>query len=96
MHIIIKTKSNTKELYSHIHMITSYHIGSRRLENGEVAGKELERAEALYDYLASVSIVKDTNGIQEITPAQPNLILLSDCDFTKDTITKAHYKIKVN
>ena len=53
-------------------------------------------SEVLNDYFASVFTVEDTYEIQEVTPAQPNLILLSDCDFTEDTVTKAFDKIKVN
>ena len=33
--------------------------------------------------------------IQKITPAQHNLIPLSDCDFTEDAVTKALDKIKI-
>ena len=43
-------------------------------------------AEVLNDYFAFVFIVEDTFETQEITSAQPNLINLSDCDFTVDTI----------
>ena len=50
-------------------------------------------AEVLNDYFASVFTVEDTNEIQKITPAQPNLIPLSDCDFTEETVTKAFDKI---
>ena len=52
--------------------------------------------EVLNDYFASVFTNEDTYEIQEITPAQPNLIPLSDCDFTEDTVTKSLDKIKVN
>ena len=34
-----------------------------------------------------------THEIQEKIPAQPNLIPLSDCDFTEETVTKALDKI---
>ena len=50
-------------------------------------------AEALNDYFASVFTVEDNYEIQEIIPAQPNLIPLSDCDFTEETVTKALDKI---
>ena len=50
-------------------------------------------AEVLNYYFASVFTVEDTYEIQEIIPAQPNLIPLSDCDFTEDTVTKALDKI---
>ena len=52
--------------------------------------------EVINDYFASVFTVEDTYETQEISPAQPNLILLSDCDFTEDTVTKALGKIQVN
>ena len=38
----------------------------------------------------------DTYKIHKITPAQHNLIPLSDFDFTDDAVTKALDKIKVN
>ena len=53
-------------------------------------------AEVSNDYFASVFTVEDTYEIQEITPAKPNLIPLSDCEFTEDTVTKALDTIKVN
>ena len=46
-------------------------------------------AKVLNDNFASNFTFEDTYEIQEITPDQPILIPLSDCDFTKDTITKA-------
>ena len=57
---------------------------------------ESEMAKIFNDYFTSVFTVEDTYEIQEITPAQPNLIPLSDCDFTEYIITKALDKIKVN
>ena len=53
-------------------------------------------AEALNDYFASVFTVEDTYEIQDIAPAQPNIISLSDCNITEDVVTKALDKIKVN
>ena len=53
-------------------------------------------AKVLNNYFASVFTVEDTNEIQETIPAQPNLIPLSDYDFTENTETKAFDKIKVN
>ena len=64
-------------------------IGPLHLENGKVTNSEIEIAEVLEDYFESVFIVGDTNKIEEITPAQPNLISLSDCEFTEDAETKA-------
>ena len=52
-------------------------------------------AGVLNDYFVSVFTVQDTYEIQEITTVQPNLIPLSDCDFTADTVTKVLDKIKV-
>ena len=46
-------------------------------------------AEKLDDYFALVFTFEDTNEIQEISPAQPNLIILNACDFTNDAVTKA-------
>ena len=37
-----------------------------------------------------------THEIQKITLAQPNIIIFSDYEFTKDAVTKAFAKIKVN
>ena len=53
-------------------------------------------AEALNDYLASVFTVEGTYEIQDIIPAQPNLIPLNNCNFTEDAVNKALDKIKVN
>ena len=52
--------------------------------------------EVLNDYFASVFTVEDTYEIQEIATSQPNIIPLSDFDFTKNDVTKALDKIKVN
>ena len=49
--------------------------------------------EVLNNYFAFVFTVEDTDVIQEIISAQPNLIILIDCDFTEDTVTKALDKI---
>ena len=47
-------------------------------------------------YFASVFTVENIYEIQDIIPAQPNLIPLSDCSFTEDAVTKVLDKIKVN
>ena len=49
-------------------------------------------AEVLNDYFASLFTVE----LQEIIPAQLNLISLSDIELTEDTVAKALDKIKVN
>ena len=41
-------------------------------------------------------IVDDTYEIQDIIPAQPNLVPLKDCNFTEDAVTKTFDNIKVN
>ena len=64
-------------------------IGLICLENGEVTNNELEMAEVLNDYFVSVFTVEDTYEIQNITPAQPNLISLSHNNFIEDAVTKA-------
>ena len=64
--------------------------------DGLVTNTESEMAELLNDYFSSVFTVENTFEIQEITPAIHNLIPLSECDFTEDTVTKTLDKIKVN
>ena len=44
----------------------------------------------------NILIVGETYDMQKISPAQPYLIPLSDCDFTEDAITKALDRSKVN
>ena len=51
--------------------------------------------EVLNYYFATVFTVEDTDYIQEVTPAKPNLTPLSDCHLTEDVVTKAYAKIKV-
>ena len=46
--------------------------------------------------LCILLIVEDTYDIQKLTPAQPNFIPLSDCNFNEDAITKALDNIKAN
>ena len=85
-------------MYSYVRykkVITSK-VGPVSLENGEMTNNELEMAEALTDYLAFVFTVEDTYEIQDIIPAQSNLILLSDCYFTEYAVNKALVMIKVN
>ena len=94
IYIANKTKSNSKELYTQVgnNKVTT-NIGPLHLENGKETNTESEMAEVLNDYFASI---EDTFEIQEITPAQPILIPLSDCDFTEDVVTKALDKNKIN
>ena len=53
-------------------------------------------AEALNDYFVSVFTVEDTYEIQDIIPAQSNLIPLSGYNLTEDAVSKALDEIKVN
>ena len=57
-------------------------------QNDKVVSKKFDMTETLNHYLTSLFTVKNTD-IQEITPAQPNLIPLNDCDFPEDAVTKA-------
>ena len=67
------------------------------LVNGKVTKTELEIVDWWNDYPTSVFTIEDTYEIQDITPDLPNLILLiTDCDFIEDTVTKALDKIKVD
>ena len=79
-----------------IKKVITTNIGSLHLENGKEINTESEKAEVRNDYFASVFTIEDTYEIQEVTPAKPNSIPLSDCHFTEDTATKALDKIKVN
>ena len=80
IYIANKTKFNPKEFYSYIHntKIITTNVGPLHLENGKVTNTKLEMVKVLHDYFASVFTIEDTNEIQEITPAQPNLNPLSD------------------
>ena len=53
-------------------------------------------AEIFKDYFTSVFTVEDNYKTQEINPAQPSLIPLSDCDLTEDAVTKALDEIKTS
>ena len=79
-----------------IKKVISTNIGPFHLENHKEINTESETSEVLNDYFASVFTVEDIDEIQEITPAKPNLIPLSDCHFTEDTVTKALDNIKMN
>ena len=79
-----------------IKKVIATNIDPLHLENGKEINTESEMAEVLNDNFASIYTVEDTYENQEITPAQHNLITLSDCDFTEDAVTKALDKIKVN
>ena len=46
--------------------------------------------------MAATGLHLFTYEIQKITPAQPNLISSSNCDFTEDAVTKVLDKTKVN
>ena len=50
----------------------------------------------LNDYFAPVFTVEDAYKIQNIVPAKPNLIPLSDSNATEDAVTKTFVKIEVN
>ena len=76
--------------------VITANIDPLHLENGKEINTKSEKAEVLNYYFASAFTIEDTYEIKEITPDQPNLIPLSDCDFTEDTVTKALDKIKVN
>ena len=79
-----------------IKKVIATNSGPFQLQNDKVTNTELEMAEVLNYYFASVFTVEDTYEIHEITPAQPNLIPLSDCYFTEDAVTKVLDKINVN
>ena len=97
IYIANNTKSNPKEFYTYVRKkVITINIGPLHLENGKEINTELEMAEVLNYSFASVFTVEDTDEIQEITPAIPNLIRLSECHFTENTVTKALVKIKVN
>ena len=85
-------------IYSYVRnkKVITTNIVPLHLENGKETNTESEIAEVLDDYFASVFTVEDTYEIQEITPAQSNLIPLSDCDITEDTVTKTLDNIKIN
>ena len=69
IYIANKTKSNPKEFYIYVHnkKVITTNIGPDHLENGKVTNTELEMAEVLNNYFASVFTIKDTYEIQEIT-----------------------------
>ena len=94
-----KKKSKPIEFYTYVHnkiKVITTNIGPLHLENGKETNTKSEMAEVLNYYFASVFTVEDTDEIQEITPAKPNLIVLNACDFNEDTVTKALDEIKVN
>ena len=96
IYIASKTKSDPKEFYTYVRnkKVITTNIGPLHLENGKEINTESEIAEVLNYYFASVFTVEDTDEIQEVIPTKSNLIPLSDCHFTEDTVTKALDRIK--
>ena len=76
--------------------ITTY-IGPFYLDNGKIANTKLKMTEISNDYFAFIFTVEEVNEIQEITPAQVNLIItFSDCKFTEEVVSKSLDIIQVN
>ncbi len=88
MHIANKIKPNLKELYSYVRqkkVITSS-IGPLRLNNGEHVGNDVDMAEILNEYFASVFTVEDINSIEEASSASGDIIQINNCEFTENNI----------
>ena len=98
VHIASKIKSNPKEFYSYVRqkkVITS-NIGPLRLDNGEHVSNEIDMAEILNEYFASVFTKEDPNNIVDASPTPGNPIQLSHCEITEENIKRTLEKIKVN
>ena len=78
IYIANKSKSNPKELYTHVRnkKVITTNIGPLNLENSKLTNTESEIDEVLNDYFAFVFTVENTYEIQEITLAQSNFIHL--------------------
>ena len=92
------SKSNPKEFYSYIRKkkVLPANIGPLTLENGKHVSNEVEIAEELNKYFASVFTVEDINGLQEETSIQRNKTPLSNCNFSDNAVIKALNKINAN
>ena len=92
------SKSNPKEFYSYIRKkkVLPTNIGPLTLQNGKHISNEVEIAEELNKYFASVFTVEDINGIQEETSMQRNIAPLSNCNFSENAVMKALDKINGN
>ena len=99
LHIASKIKSNPKEFYSYVRhkkVITSQ-IGPLRLDNGVHVGNDVDMAELLNEYFASVFTVEDTNSIVVPSPSVAGTIQgLNICEFTEDNIIRTLDTTKVN
>ena len=91
------SKSNPKEFYSYIRKkkVLPSNIGPLTLQNGKYVSNEVEMAEELNKYFASVFTVEDTHGVQEII-TQTNIASLSNCTFSSNAVIKALDKINAN
>ena len=97
LYIASISKTNPKEFYSYVRkkkVITSS-VGPLHLDNGNHTSEEVEMAEVLNDYFASVFTVENTNGIQELDSV-PSNIVIDDYNFDEDAIIKALDKMKVD
>ena len=98
VHIASKIKSNPKEFYSYVRqrkVITS-NVGPLLNDNGEHVSNDVDMAEILNEYFASVFTIEDTNGIMETSTASANAAQLNNCEFTEENIIKTLENIKVN
>ena len=98
MYVAGISKSNPKEFYSYIRKkkVLPSKIGPLTLENGEHVSNEVEIAEELNKYFASVFTVEDTDSLQEEISTQRNTAPLSNCNFSDNAVIKALDKINAN
>ncbi len=90
-----RTPKNSIATSARKKVITS-NIGPLHLSAGEHVSNEIDMAEILNEYFASVFTIEDTNGIIEASPGPANVVQLNNFEFTEETIKRTLENINVN